>query len=192
MSILENAVARYFVTKESPKPMGNRHSTIVPFETFDAKDNKIMIAVANNNLWKCFCEGIEREDLVNHEKFMTNQLRLSNYDELKPILDEELKKKNAEHWNRIFNEIGVPCSPICNIEMAVNNEQLISRNMIQTIDHKKAGKIQVTGIPIKISGCSDEVKHPAPILGEHTEEILRQYLNINDSEYQNLVNNNIV
>lgn len=187
ISVLENAIARYFATNESPKPVGNKHSTVVPFETFNTKDNKIMIAVANDNLWAKFCKGIKREDLIEHEKFKTNQLRFENYDELKTILDKELIKENAKYWDKKFNDLGVPVSPIYNIEMAVNNEQVISRNMIQTVNHKKAGEIKVTGIPIKINGCSDTIEKSPPLLGEHTEEILKEYLDIQKEEYEKLL-----
>jgi len=172
VGILENAIARYYATGKSPKPAGNKHSSIVPFEPFDTLDGEIVIAAGNDSLWEKLCIVIGKEELIDDERFKTNLNRNENYEELKPIISNEIKKKTTNEWNEILVDKGVPCGPINNIEMVVNDEQVNARNMIQEIVHPTAGKIKIPGIPIKISGNDDKIRFPAPTLGQHNEEIL--------------------
>lgn len=184
VAVLENAISRYFATGKSPVPMGNKHSSVVPFEPFSTKDGKIMIAVGNDNLWLKFCTSINREDLKKDGRFKTNLLRYNNYDYLRPIIQKELIKKTTKEWEKILIDEGIPSAPINNIEMLVNNEQVIARKMIQQIKHPKAGRVSIPGVPIKISGCSDDIRFSAPVLGQHTEEILKEYLSISSDNLE--------
>jgi CoA:oxalate CoA-transferase len=186
VAILENAVARYFATGESPGPAGNKHASITPFEPFDTSDGKIMIAVGNDNLWAKFCSAINKEGLANDEKFLTNPLRNENYDVLRPIISEVISNKPTQDWYEILTEGGVPCGPINDIGKVVQDEQVNARNMIQKVSHPVAGEVQVPGIPIKVEGCSDKIRFAAPVLGQHTEKILTNYLNLSKVEIENL------
>ncbi|MDP3385924.1 MAG: CoA transferase [Eubacteriales bacterium] len=186
VAILENALARYFVTGESPKPEGNRHASIVPFEPFETSDGKIMIAAGNDNLWLKLCKAVEKIDLAMDERFMTNPLRNKNYVDLRPLLAIEIKKKTTDEWQRIFIDSGVPSGPINNMEMVVKDEQVIARNMIQEILHPVAGLIHLPGIPIKISDCDDNIRFSAPTLGQHTDAILSRYLGYTNDEIEKL------
>jgi CoA:oxalate CoA-transferase len=192
VAILENAIARYFVTGESPKPEGNRHASIVPFEPFDTSDGKIMVAAGNDNLWAKYCKVLGREELIKDERFVTNPLRNKNYSELRPMIAEEMMKKTTEEWKKILVDGGVPSGPINNVEMIVNDEQIIARNMIQEVEHPVAGKIHIPGIPIKISGYSDSVRFAAPVLGQHTDKILSEYLNYSEEEIAKLRGEGVV
>lgn len=186
VAILENAIARYFVTGVSPKPAGNKHSSIVPFEPFDTSDGKIMVAAGNDNLWAKYCKLLNREDLIMDERFKTNPLRNKNYEELRPIIAEEMVKKSTEEWRVILIDGGVPSGPINNVEMVVNDEQVNFRNMIQEIDHPTIGKSKLPGIPIKISGVDDNIRFAAPTLGQHNEKILSEYLGYSKEEVDKL------
>ena len=186
VAILENALARYFVTGESPKPEGNRHASIVPFEPFETSDGKIMIAAGNDNLWRKLCKAVEKTDLAMDERFMTNPLRNKNYDYLRPLLAIEIKKKTTDAWQKIFIDGGVPSGPINNMEMVVKDEQVLARNMIQEMIHPVAGLIHLPGIPIKISDCDDNIRFSAPTLGQHTDDILSRYLGYTIDEIEKL------
>jgi CoA:oxalate CoA-transferase len=192
VAILENALARYFVTGESPKPEGNRHASIVPFEPFDTSDGKIMIAAGNDNLWRKLCKALEIVDMASDERFMTNPLRNKNYDSLRPLLAVEIKKKTTEEWQRIFIESGVPSGPINNVEMVVKDEQVLARNMIQEVLHPVAGLMHLPGIPIKISDCDDNIRFSAPTLGQHTEDILHRYLDYSVDQIKALRDENVI
>jgi CoA:oxalate CoA-transferase len=192
VAVLENALARYFVTGVSPKPEGNRHASIVPFEPFDTSDGKIMIAAGNDNLWRKLCNAIERDDLALDERFITNLLRNENYNDLKPLLAAEIKKKTTNEWQNLFIDRGVPSGPINNVEMVVKDEQVLARNMIQEVLHPVAGLIHLPGIPIKISGCDDNIRFSAPTLGQHTDIILNRYLGYATEEIEILRSENVI
>lgn len=182
VSILENAVARYLVTGVNPTPIGNRHSSIVPFESFQTLDGDIMIAAGNDVLWKKLCEAIGKKEFAEDERFVTNPLRAKHYDELRPLLAEDFIKKTTKEWLGILDDFGVPNGPINNIEQVINDPQVIARDMIVEVDHPKTGKIKTIGVPIKMSETQGSIRFPAPILGEHTEEILKNMVNLTDEQ----------
>ncbi|SHJ74204.1 CoA:oxalate CoA-transferase [Dethiosulfatibacter aminovorans DSM 17477] len=192
VAILENAVARYFATGASPAPAGNKHASITPFEPFDTSDGKIMIAVGNDNLWARFCKLIEREDLTSDEKFKTNPLRNEHYDILRPMVAEKIAGKTTEEWYTMLTEGGVPCGPINDIGMVVKDEHVNARNMIQMVEHPVAGELHMPGIPIKISDCSDAIRFAAPVLGQHSVEVLGQYLGYGHEDVEKLKEGGII
>jgi CoA:oxalate CoA-transferase len=184
VGILENALARYFATGVAPKPAGNKHTSIVPFEPFNTSDGQIVIAAGNDNLWAKLCKAMGTEELIDDERFKTNPLRNKNYDELKPLIDEKIKEKPTEEWKKILLDAGVPSGPINNMEMLVKDEQVLARNMIQEVEHPVAGKQHLPGIPIKMEGVSDKIRFPAPVLGQHNEEVLAERLGYSKEEIE--------
>lgn len=184
VGILENALARYFATGVAPKPAGNKHTSIVPFEPFNTSDGQIVIAAGNDNLWAKLCKAMGTEELIDDERFKTNPLRNKNYDELKPLIDEKIKEKPTEEWKKILLDAGVPSGPINNMEMLVKDEQVLARNMIQEVEHPVAGKQHLPGIPIKMDGVSDKIRFPAPVLGQHNEEVLAERLGYSKEEIE--------
>ncbi|HCX04482.1 MAG TPA: carnitine dehydratase [Clostridiales bacterium] len=184
VGILENALARYFATGVAPKPAGNKHTSIVPFEPFNTSDGQIVIAAGNDNLWAKFCKAMGTEELIDDERFKTNPLRNKNYDALKPLIDEKIKEKTTEEWKKILLDAGVPSGPINNMEMLVKDEQVLARNMIQEVEHPVAGKQHLPGIPIKMDGVSDKIRFPAPVLGQHNEEVLAERLGYSKEEIE--------
>jgi CoA:oxalate CoA-transferase len=124
------------------------------------------------------------EELIDDERFKTNPLRNKNYDALKPLIDEKIKEKTTEEWKKILLDAGVPSGPINNMEMLVKDEQVLARNMIQEVEHPVAGKQHLPGIPIKMDGVSDKIRFPAPVLGQHNEEVLAERLGYSKEEIE--------
>lgn len=186
VAILENAIARYAVSGVSPKPQGNRHPSIVPFETFETSDGNIMVSAGNDKLWASFCRVIGREDMIDDPRFETNPKRFENYKELRPMIEAETKKKPVAEWQKLLDDAGVPESPINNIEMVIKNPQVQARDMIVEVDHPVAGPIKMPGIPIKLSGTPSEIRSAAPVLGADTDEILKELLNMSDEDIAKL------
>ncbi|MBF4693550.1 CaiB/BaiF CoA transferase family protein [Fusibacter ferrireducens] len=186
VAVLENAISRYMATGVSPKPEGNRHASIVPFEPFDTSDGEIMIAVGNDSIWQKFCTQIQREDLISDTLFATNPLRSENYEHLRPILGDIIKTKTTSEWQAIFDANGIPNGPINNIESVVNDPQVNHREMIVEMDHPIANKIKIPGVPIKMSVTQGTVHKASPILGEDTADILKTMNGLTDSEIENL------
>ncbi len=192
VSILENAIARYFVNKESPKPEGNKHNSIVPFEAFSTIDGEIMVAAGNNNLWRKLCDSLGLNQLADDERFKTNPLRAKNYYELRPYLANQFAKKTTSEWHKILVAKGVPSGPINNIEAVVNDPQVKAREMIVEIDHPIAGKVKMAGLPIKLSESKATIRAPSPQLGEHTEIVLSEVLGLNYKEITKLKDKGII
>lgn len=191
VAILENAIARYVVTGEVPKPGGNRHPSIVPFEPFETSNGEIMVAAGNDALWAAFCKVIGREELIEDERFKTNPLRNENYDELRPLIADPMKEKTTEEWQHLLDQAGIPNGPINTIDKVIEDPQVLAREMIVEIDHPVAGKLKVPGIPIKFSRTPGKIRRTAPLLGEHTDEILKELLDMDSKEIQRLKNENV-
>ncbi len=190
--ILENAIVRYTIDGEIPGPLGAAHPTIVPFQSFKTKDSWIVIPIGNNKLWKIFCKALNREDLINHSKFKTNQLRVKNRDKLIPVLMNIMKTKNTDEWMEIFEEYNLPYSPINTIDKVVEDRNILYRDMIVEIDQPRAGKVKTAGSPFRMSKTPGTVRGHAPLLGEHTEEIISNLLNYNKSELEILKKKNVI
>lgn len=176
-SVLENAVARYLNAGETPEPMGSTHPAITPFQGFRANDNSwIIAAVGNDNLWAKYCAVIQRDDLVHDPRFKTNPLRTENRNQLTPILQTEMEKKTTGEWCRIFEKAGIPYSPINSIADICNDPHIAHRDMLVEIDQPGVGKMRICGSPFKLSETPGQVNSPAPLLGEHSDEVLRDIL----------------
>jgi CoA:oxalate CoA-transferase len=187
IALLENAVVRYQVDGVPPGPMGNRHPTITPFQAFLAKDDYIAIPVGNNAMWKIFCTAIEREDLIAHERFATNQLRTDNIQELIPILDGVMKTKTVAEWVEVFKKANFPCSPINTIDKAMKHPQALARNMIVDVDDKDIGHVKIAGNPIKMSSLPEEpTRLSSPDIGENNDDILKTWLGYSDGDIEGL------
>jgi CoA:oxalate CoA-transferase len=186
VAILENAISRFIVDGEIPAPGGNKHPSIVPFEPFDTINGQIMVAVGNDVLWAKFCETIGHSDLIHQEKFKDNPLRHKNYMELRPILAEILKRKTTETWQEIFDNSGIPNGPINTIEKVIVDPQVLFREMIIEVEHPIAGILKMPGVPIKMSETQGAVRNASPVLGEHTIEILKELIGLNQVEIDEL------
>ena len=175
IAILENAVARYLTKGEIPKPMGSRHPSIAPFEAFSTKDSYIVIAAGNDKLFEGMCKVLNI-NLHNNGKFKTNANRNKNIEELKIILEDELKKKTTTEWCKIFEENKIPCGPINNIKEVVESPQTKARNMIVSAIHNKIGEFKMPGNPIKMSTYDDpDTRGEIPDLDQHREKILKEF-----------------
>ncbi len=176
VAILENAIARYTVTGQIPEPIGNRHPSIIPFETFETANGTIMIAAGNDVLWRKLCVALGQPDLADDPRFETNPLRAENYDALRPILAEVIVGKETAVWLQILDEAGVPNGPINNVAQVIADQQVQAREMIVPIEHPVAGNTQLPGIPIKLCETPGSIRTPAPLLSQHTDDVLVELL----------------
>lgn len=175
VAILENAIARYTNLGIIPGPIGNRHPSITPFEAFKAKDGYVIIAVGNDALWAKFCDLIGRPELIQDERFTTNPKRTENQPALKAILDEVFPARTVEEWIHDIKGAGIPVGPINTVDKVLADPQVIARDMIVETHHPVAGAVKMAGVPIKLSETPGAVEKPAPMLGEHTDEVLKEF-----------------
>ena len=177
IAILENAIARYLSKNEIPEPMGSRHPSIAPFEAFKTKNSYIIIAAGNDKLFEKLCKALDLENIIKNKKFISNSSRSENMDELKNIIENKLKNNNTTEWVKIFEDLKIPCGPIFNIKEAVENPQVVSRNMIVKAYHKVIGEFKLSGNPIKMSNYKDEkTRGNIPDLDEHRESIIKEFV----------------
>ena len=186
VAILENAIARYAVSGEIPQPIGNRHPSIVPFETFDTADGQIMIAAGNDALWAKLCTAMEMSELVDDPQFKTNPMRIENYELLRPLLAAPLYQKTTAAWQTILDDAGVPNGPINNVAQVMADPQVRAREMIVPVEHPVAGRLDLPGVPVKLSATPGSIRQPAPLLGQHTDEILVDVFGYSPAEIEAL------
>ena len=164
----------YFATGTTPGRMGNRHPTIVPYETFHASDGDFVVAVGNDNQFRTFCSIIGAAELASDERFTTNRGRVVNYNELRPLLVQRLCNRTRQEWVRELKAAGVPCGSVREIAEVLSDPHLDARAMIETVDHVTAGAIRLLGVPIKLSETPGSVRVAPPALGQHTDRILEE------------------
>lgn len=182
----------YFATGSTPGRMGNRHPTIVPYETFPASDGEFVVAVGNDEQWTRFCAVLGLHTLATDDRFSTNQARVNHYDELRPMLVSRLQTRPRDTWVADLKAAGVPCGSVRDVSEVLVDAQLDARRMIETVDHLTAGAVRVLGIPIKLSGTPGTVRTAPPTLGQHTEEILRADCRMSAAEIAELKSSHVV
>jgi formyl-CoA transferase len=159
----------FFATDSPPRRMGNRHPTIVPYETFTASDGDFVIAVGNDDQWRKFCDvtGIPKE-----ERFATNRQRVTGYAELRPVVAQRLASAPRATWIEGLKRAGVPCGSVRDLGELFDDPQVAARRMVEEIDHATIGAMRVLGTPFKLSGTGAAVRTAPPTLGQHTDAIL--------------------
>jgi len=186
ISLLTYQAGIYFAEGKSPMRKGNQHPTICPYETFKTKDGYLNLAVGNDKLWLSFCELINRPDLKSDERFTTNPKRVACRNILFPILSEIFSTRSTAEWISLLEKAGIPAGPIFTVEEVLEHEQTKARKMVVAMEHPKAGRIRLTGIPIKLSDTPGKIKTPPPVAGQHTEEILRNVLGYSKEKIEEL------
>lgn len=171
--------------------MGTKYFLATPYEPYPAGDGKLLnIVVATEWHWEAFCRAMNLENLLNNEKFKTNQQRLKHREELERIIVEKLKERARDEWIEILLKAGVPCGAVNEIREVIEHPQTKFRKLIVEVDYPGLGKIKMFNNPVKISGHEVKVQHP-PRLGMHTEEILLG-LGYTREEIANLKEKNII
>ena len=173
VSVLENAIARYQVTGAVPGPLGTRHPSITPFETFATADDEIVVAAGNDRLFATLCSVLGRSDLVRDSRFADNAARTEHVTELKRELESALAQEASAAWLQRLAAAGVPAAPVNTVADLFHDPQLAARDMLLPVTG--CDGLLVPGTPLKFAGVAAErARPPAPALGEHTERVLAE------------------
>ena len=164
----------YFASGNSPTRRGNDHPSVVPYQTFKALDGWINIGIANDILWERYCDAIARSDLKSDPRYSTAPARVTNRETLVPIIAALTKIKTVQDWINLLGEVGVPCGRIRTVAEACTNPQLIQRGKIINKTHRTAGSIKMIAQPLELSDTPVNIATTPPLLGEHTEDVLRE------------------
>lgn len=172
-ALLTYQAGNYFASGKIPTRLGNRHPSIVPYETFAAADGDFMLGIGTDDQWRRLREVAGLED---DERFRTNRQRVTHYDELRPFVADRLRMKPRAFWIASLTAAGVPCGSVRNLEEVFSDPQVDAREMIAHIDHSTIGALRLLGVPVKLSDTPGAVRTPPPLLGQHTNDVLRNDL----------------
>jgi crotonobetainyl-CoA:carnitine CoA-transferase CaiB-like acyl-CoA transferase len=182
----------YFVAGEIPKPVGTAHVSNVPLRAYRTKDSYVVIEAFMDHFWKNLCRAMGMESLADDPRFDSRAKRLEHREELDKILEEGFLKKTNDEWIEVFNEIEVPSGPLNDLGQALADPQVLARNMVVEIDSPHTGRVKDVGTPIKMSDVEQQTYSPPPLLGEHTEMILKDILGYSSEKIAGLRGKNIV
>jgi crotonobetainyl-CoA:carnitine CoA-transferase CaiB-like acyl-CoA transferase len=174
VSFLANQAMNALLTGKPPRRSGNAHPNIQPQDVFAARDGHLVLAVGNDDQFRKFCDVLERPELASDERFKTNAGRVRNNAILTPLLAEIFGTRDREHWVAGCERAGVPCGPINTVPEALADPQIEHRGMLIEMAHAVAGRVPQVASPMRFANAPLTHDRPPPLLGEHTEEILRE------------------
>ncbi len=176
MALLTYQAGRYFATGEAPGRQGNNHPTIAPYGTFEAADGYLNVAVGSDSQFRDFARVLGMPELAEDERFRTNRDRQRNRAALHALIEPRLRQRPAAEWKAAFDEAGVPAGPILDLVQVFSDSGVRSRGVEVTVEHPAAGDWRMVGPPWKLAGERFTVRRPPPLLGQHTEEVLKEVL----------------
>jgi len=177
-SLLTYQAGLYWNGGGRPARRGNQHPSIVPYEVFQAQDAYMTLGVANNSLFDRMCRAIGREELAKDPRFDSEASRVTNREVLVPLLNSIFSARPASDWLKRLDEAGVPAGRIKTVAEVCDSEHLRARGMFVSLNHPKAGAVTAMGVPIRLWDTPGAAQAPAPLLGQHTDEILTGLLRI--------------
>jgi len=191
LSALANVASNYLISGKIPGLLGNHHPNIVPYQPFDTKDGKMIVAVGNDGQFKKLCSLLGIEEIGGDERFNTNTKRLQNSEELTEVLATQFKARTSKEWLFDLNEAGIPAGPVQNMKEVFEDPQVTARHMVYEMKHPTAGVIKLVGSPLKLSRTPVQLRSHPPLAGEHTEEVLLE-LGFNNELIEEMKELNII
>jgi crotonobetainyl-CoA:carnitine CoA-transferase CaiB-like acyl-CoA transferase len=186
IALLAYQNTNYFSTGVPPKRIGNLHPNIVPYQPFKSSDGEVIVACGNDNLYRKFCEAAGHPELAADPRFATNGRRVENRAEMTRLIQEIFGKRTTAEWLELLESAGVPNGPINNIAQVFDEPQVQARRVRIELDHPVAGKLPLVASPMRFSETPLEYSLPPPLLGEHTDTVLRSLLGKSDAEIAQL------
>lgn len=198
ISLLDTAVfymahfiTSYALTGQNPPRLGSANQGFVPYQVFEAKDRFIFIGVSTEKAWKGFCQALGLDDLANDTRYATNADRLRNREELVKTLSQILKQWDSQELMTRLMAADVTCGPLLSVGEVINDPQVIARGLVIDSDYPELGKVKIGRAPFAFSETMPQIRHRAPLLGEHTSEIMRE-LGYSEAEIKQLREKSII
>jgi crotonobetainyl-CoA:carnitine CoA-transferase CaiB-like acyl-CoA transferase len=186
MSLLGITIGAYLADGEVPKPMGTAYKALLPYQTYRTQSRDLALAVGSEKLWKAFCPAIGRPDMTDDPRFRNNAARNKNRDSMNEILQAVFLTKTYEQWEPILLANGVPFGAINDLAQLVEHPQVKARGSLVAQQHPRAGAVRLMGVPMRLSKTPGSVRTPAPRIGEHNDEVMRQTLGLSNQQIAQL------
>lgn len=167
--------AKFWSTGEVQRATGSAHFMSAPYQAFRTSDGHITIAAGNQDLWLKTCAALGLQHLSGDARFCDNNSRARNQEALVPLIEEALSVHPSAHWIEVIAGLGVPCGPINSVDEVLCDPQVVHRNMVVKMHDSDGNEVSMIGSPIKLSDTATVLRRPPPKLGEHTEEVLREF-----------------
>jgi crotonobetainyl-CoA:carnitine CoA-transferase CaiB-like acyl-CoA transferase len=181
VSLLDGQVAwltyvagKYFATGVTPGRYGSAHESLAPYQVFPTADDPLMVAVGSDGLWRRFTAATGLDDLTDDPRYATNPDRVRHRDTLIPRITGALAARGCAEWTERLNAAGVPAGPVNTVPAALDQPQVVAREMVVELEHPVAGLLRMLGTPLKLSAQPASIRRPPPVLGQHTDEILAE------------------
>jgi crotonobetainyl-CoA:carnitine CoA-transferase CaiB-like acyl-CoA transferase len=174
VAMLANLGANYLVTKQAPRRAGNAHQNIVPYQVFEVADGHVILAVGNDEQFRRFCTVAGCPELAADERYARNASRVRHRASLVPLLAERLKQRPRADWLAALDAAKVPCGPINDLAEVFADPQVLHRGMRVPVAHPLSDQLELVASPLKLSATPVTLRHPPPLLGQHTDEVLAE------------------
>jgi CoA:oxalate CoA-transferase len=181
VSLLAYIATNTFATGAPPPRSGNDHPIAAPYGLFPTRDGQIALAPADDAFFRRLADALEEPRLKTDPLYATQPARVANRARINAIVGGKLAANTTAHWVETLNKAGVPCGPVNGVAEVFQDPQILAQEMVIDVDHPGSGIVRMLGFPIKLSGTPCRVRHPAPALGEHTDEVLAE-LGYSDAE----------
>jgi crotonobetainyl-CoA:carnitine CoA-transferase CaiB-like acyl-CoA transferase len=186
LGILTGAIGAYVADRIVPGPLGTAYGMLLPYQTFRTRTRDVAIGIGSDKLWKLFCPLMGLAQLVDDPRYVTNAARNANRDTLIEVLQQAFLTKTYEEWEAILLPAGIPMGAINTIDTVIDHPQVVARRAIVESDHPVAGRVRMVAPPVALSETPGSVRRPAPLVGEHTDEVLRERLGVTDVDIARL------
>ena len=174
IGILAWGAGMYFEAGQIPGPAGQHHPLSSPYGRFRARDGYLNIAAGNDDMWRKLAQTLERESWLEDGRFSNALERVLHRDELTAEIESALEKRDVADWVDVLNAAGVPAGPVLYIGQVFSDPQVLARDMLVELPHPEVGSFKTTGLPVKLSTTPGRIERRPPLLGEHTDEVLRE------------------
>ena len=185
--LLANVASNYLISGAEAKRYGNGHPNIVPYNLFKCGEGSLVISVGNDGQFKQFSESVGHIEWITDARFAKNADRVENRNQIEQLIEEALSSNSADYWYNVLKDSGIPVAVVRTVSQSLSHPQTLENGMVVEIQHSTAGLIKSLGLPIKIDNVRGRKNNmPPPLLGEHNNEILRDFLGMTKAEINEL------
>ncbi len=192
LGLLSGMIGAYLADGIVPQPLGTAYGALLPYQTFRTRTRDIAVGIGSDKLWRTFCPLIGLERIRDDPRFATNAARNANRAALVTLLQEAFLTRSYEEWESILQSAGIPVGAINTLDQVVAHPQVAARGVLVESVHPTAGPVRSVGPPVRLSRTPGAVRRPAPLLGEHSGEILRERLGMSEAEIDRLARERVI